>query len=289
MSHASRQADAAARTRSERLPRWAAATLTVLLHVVLVLLALLSRPVTVATQQGSTAGSNLDVTYIEPVATPLPSPPPPARPPAPATPPKASPSRLRTTLVTEADDPVPPDAPATPDSPAPSRRDAQVPPADPVEPAPRQAQAPPERPSPSARDPRLRGRPPGMRLEDLAPANAGPARSAAVHRGRGNAAGTDGASLELDGYQVYYELLSETRLRAWRDQGITELFLPLPGTRRLMVCPLEIALRRGSGACRAVEPDDPDLATIGDAREAILMQRVYRMGEVVWNGPGAYR
>ena len=128
-----------------------------------------------------------------------------------------------------------------------------------------------------------------MSVVDLPPANAGPARSAAVHRGRGNAAGSNGNSLELDGYQVYYDLLSETRLRAWRDRGITELFLPLPGTRRLMVCPLEIALRRGSGACRAVEPDDPGLATIADAREAILMERVYRMGEVVWDGPGAYR
>ena len=97
-----------------------------------------------------------------------------------------------------------------------------------------------------------------MRLEDLAPANRGPAQSAAVHRGQGNAAGTDGSSLELDGYQVYYELLSEARLRAWRDQGMTELFLPLPGTRRLMVCPLEIALRRGPApAARLIRTTGP--------------------------------
>lgn len=95
--------------------------------------------------------------------------------------------------------------------------------------------------------------------------------------------------MEVDGYQVYYELISETRLRAWRDQGMTELFLPLPGTRRYMVCPLEVALRRGSGACRMVEPDAPELEAIGDARQVINMQRVYKLGEVVWRGPGPYK
>ncbi len=276
MSHASRRADAAARDRTERLPRWTAAALTVLVHVALVLLALLTRPVPVTTQEGTAAGSSsLDVTYIEEVAPEVPSPPPPARP----VPPSQAPSRVRTTRVDDAEDPVPADAPATP-----------APPTVPAEETPRQAQAPATRPAPpTRRDPRLRGLPPGLRVEDLPSANAGPARSTPVQQGRGNAAGTDGASLELDGYRVYYELLSETRLRAWRDQGITELFLPLPGTRRLMVCPLEIALRRGSGACRAVAPDDPGLANIADAREGILMQRVYRRGEVVWNGPGAYR
>lgn len=95
--------------------------------------------------------------------------------------------------------------------------------------------------------------------------------------------------MEVGGYQVYYDLLDEARLRAWRDQGMTELFLPLPGTRRLMVCPLEVALRRESSACRLVEPDAPELKNIGDARDVITMQRVYRLGEVLWSGPGAYR
>jgi hypothetical protein len=70
---------------------------------------------------------------------------------------------------------------------------------------------------------------------------------------------------------------------------MTELFLPLPGTRRYMVCPLEIALRRDSGECRLVEPDAPELEAIGDARDVITMQRVYKLGEVLWSGPGAYR
>src|SRR3546814_13278926 len=81
----------------------------------------------------------------------------------------------------------------------------------------------------------------------------------------------------------------ETRLRAWRDQGMTELFLPLPGTRRLMVCPLEIPLHRDSGACRMVEPDDPELEAIGDARDVLTMPRVYSLGEVLRRGPGAQR
>jgi hypothetical protein len=56
-----------------------------------------------------------------------------------------------------------------------------------------------------------------------------------------------------------------------------------------MVCPLEIALNRDSGECRLVEPDAPEMAAIGDARDVVLMMRVYRLGEVVWRGPGPYR
>ena len=115
------------------------------------------------------------------------------------------------------------------------------------------------------------------------------ARSPAIHRGRSNDAATAQPSMEVGGYQVYYDLLSETRLRAWREQGMTELFMPLPGTRRYMVCPLETALKRESGPCRLLEPDSPELAKIGDAREAINMQRVYKQGEVVWSGPGPYK
>jgi hypothetical protein len=95
--------------------------------------------------------------------------------------------------------------------------------------------------------------------------------------------------MEVDGYQVYYDLVSEIRVRAWRDQGMTEVFLPLPGSRRLMVCPLEIVLNRDSGECRLVEPDAPELTAIGDARDVVHMMRVYRLGEVVWRGPGPYR
>ena len=82
---------------------------------------------------------------------------------------------------------------------------------------------------------------------------------------------------------------SERRLREWQAQGMTELFIPLPGTRNLMVCPLETALRRESGACRQLEPDSPELEAIGDAREVISVHQIYRQGEIVWRGPGAYR
>ena len=93
----------------------------------------------------------------------------------------------------------------------------------------------------------------------------------------------------VDGFHVYYDLADEDRLRAWRRQGMTELFLPMPGTLRLMVCPLEVALRRGSSECRMVEMDSPELRFIGDAREVINVQRVYHLGDEVWSGPGAYR
>jgi hypothetical protein len=43
------------------------------------------------------------------------------------------------------------------------------------------------------------------------------------------------------------------------------------------------------GPCRLLEPDDPELANIGDAREVINMQQVYRQGELVWRGPGPYK
>ncbi len=128
-----------------------------------------------------------------------------------------------------------------------------------------------------------------MLQENLAPVNAGLARRPTIERGRGNGASSADASMEVGGYQVYYDLLSETRLRAWRDQGMTELFIPLPGIRQYMVCPLETALRRESGPCRLLEPDSPELDAIGDAREAIIMQQVYRQGELVWRGPGPYR
>lgn len=304
MNTASRRTDAGAPDRRDRLQRWSAALFTVLLHGLLVLLALLSRPVTVTTQGASGGGSSLEVTYIEDVARPpLPSPRPPTRTTAADPPAKAPPAttRVRSTQVARADDPVLPVDDATTDSQATSRATQPTP--DPPEPTPsppdvpddaaeRETAAPiAETAPPIQRPTRMKGLPPGMRLEDLAPARAqrGRGPAVAVAQGRGSGAGTSGASMGVDGYQVYYELVYETRLRAWRDQGMTELFLPLPGTRRLMVCPLEIALRRGSGACRMVEPDAPELASIGDARDVVFMQRVYRLGEAVWTGPGPYR
>ena len=95
--------------------------------------------------------------------------------------------------------------------------------------------------------------------------------------------------MEVDGHQIYYDVRNEEWLLDWQAQGMTELYFPLPGRRDLMVCPLEIVVRRGSGGCRVVQPDDPDLPNIGDARKVVHVVRVYRRGELVWSGPGAYK
>ncbi|MFC3716241.1 type II toxin-antitoxin system RelE/ParE family toxin [Luteimonas soli] len=276
MSNASRGAAPTAPDRTERTHAWIAALASALWHALLLLLLVLSPPITVtAPEAGGAAGSRLQVTYIDdalrppsPAPVPNPRPEPPRERPAPARPA----SRVQATPVEQADDSPAlqvVDIPATPPEP-------ESPPSDVPEPA-------------AQRPAHVWGQPPGMLPEDLAPANAGLARSPGTNRGRRNDTAASGTSLEVGGYQVYYDLLDETRLRAWHDEGMTELFLPLPGTQRLMVCPLETALHRESGACRLVEPDDPELAAIGDARDVITMHRVYRLGEVLWSGPGAYR
>ena len=287
MSKASGRTETGARDRSERLQHGIAALLTALLHLLLLFLAMLSPPVTVTTPQGAAAGSALQVTYIDEIVRP----PPPTRAPSARAaalrkPSKAfaAASRLQSTPVTQADDPVPPDAADTSDSPTTSRA------AEPMQQPGAPTSVPPGVPDEARERPAHSwGQPPGMLPDGLAPANAGRASSLAIDRGRRNDASSAEPNMEVGGYQVYYDLVSETRLRAWRDQGMTELFLPLPGTRRLMVCPLEIALNRDSGACRLVEPDAPELDAIGDARDVIHMQRVYRLGKVVWRGPGPYR
>ena len=271
MSSASSTADPTAEARIERLQHWFAVLFSALLHLLLLLIALWSSPVTMTTPQGSAGGSRMAVEFMGATPPqPTQGPPTPAKP-ASETTKKAPPkSRVQSTPTPTADNPVPPE----------DQDDAEQ----------GQVQAPaatsPQLPQ---RRSRTWGQPPGMIQENLAPENAGLARSAATDRGRSNDASSATPSMEVDGYQVYYDLRSETRLRNWRDQGMTELFMPLPGTRRYMVCPLETALRRESGPCRLLEPDSPELAKIGDAREAINMQKVYRLGEEVWSGPGAYK
>ena len=49
------------------------------------------------------------------------------------------------------------------------------------------------------------------------------------------------------------------------------------------------SLRRGSGKCRLLEPTDPQMQEIGDARQVVVVMYVYRRGELVWRGPGPYR
>lgn len=271
MSRAPQPAHPCPAARIERRQHWIAAASSALLHLAFLLLAMLASKVVVTPPQGSDAdaGGRMAVDFIgvapPPASTPALTPPASQRPAA---------SPVQSTPVQVADDPVPPEAaddarPARPPAPA--------------------ATPPAAAPAPWRRS-HTWGRPPGMLQENLAPVNAGRARSAAIERGRGDqAVAAAEPSMEVGGYQVYYSLLSEARLRAWRDQGMTELFLPLPGTRQYMICPLETALRRESGPCRLLDPDSPELSDIGDAREAINMQQVYRQGELVWRGPGPYR
>ncbi|MEN5060739.1 type II toxin-antitoxin system RelE/ParE family toxin [Luteimonas sp. TWI1416] len=292
MSTAPRRAGARIEPRLERLQPWLAALGSLLVHVLAVLLLLASTPVPVTSPQGASSGSRMVVDFIgippPQTAEAPPSPPPPTRPPV-APPPAAS--RLQTTRVERAELVLPPerrapaDVPMDPPRPAPQPAPPQAVP--PPTPAPAQAQAA-SPPSPPRRD-HTWGQPPGMLPTETAPVNAGMTRSPTAGRTRGRDSDADHPSLEVGGYQVYYDLRSETRLQAWRDQGMTEVFLPLPGTRKLMACPLETALRRDSGPCRLLDPEDPAMAGIGDAREVINMQQVYRRGEPVWRGPGPYR
>jgi hypothetical protein len=291
MSNTLRRGQAGTRSGIEGLHPWIAAVLCALLHLLVLLLLLLSPPVTLSTPQGSAPGSRVvEVNYIDDPRGALqvtdvpPSPPEPA----PAEPPKPAASRLQATPVERAQDPLPPEATDTPDarSPSPRRRAS---PKLPVPSRPEQAR-PPSPPQASARPGHVWGQPPGMLQENLAPVHAGPARSPAVEQGRRyDTSASAEPRLEVGGYRVLYEPRGEPRLRAWRDQGMTEVFVPLPGVRQLMVCPLETVIRHESGPCRLVEPDDPALSLIGDAREVITMHQVYRRGELVWRGPGPYR
>ena len=262
-------------SHGDRLQPWVAGAATVLLHALLVLLALMAEPVTMANPDGGAGGGRIDVTFIdEPTAIPSPPPPRALRPQRPAEPPRPDPaerpdpSRLQVTEVVRAAEPPPPEDPP--------QQPAAAPP-------------PPSRHPGRHPSQRAWGQPPGTMREQHAPVNAGSTPTPVVAQGRGRQVATAEPNMQAGGFQVIYDLVSETRLRGWRDAGMTEVFLPLPGVRQLMVCPLETALRRESGPCRLVEPDDPELARIGDAREVIAMNQVYRRGELVWRGPGPYR
>lgn len=257
--------------RIERLQPWLAGLGSALVHLLWLLALLLAPPITMTPPQGAPAGGRQYVTQVDFIGeTATPAPPEPV-PPVPAIareprertprPTPAPPSRVRATDVERADEAVAAIA---------------------------QPQAPPPPPPTRRRSPRW-GQPPGMLRQDHAPVNAGPAPTPAIAQGAGTVANSAERSLQVGGYQVYYDLRSERRLRAWAEQGITELFLPLPGSRQLMICPLEVALRRDSGNCRMLEPDSPELMDIGDARQVIDMMQVYRRGEPVWRGPGPYR
>lgn len=265
--------------RTERAQRWAAALLTVLLHVLLVLFLMSPpTPITMTTPQGQAGGSVMEVTLIdESLSQPPPAPEPMHRKAVYHKKPKTSRAiaHIPSTPVVQSAIPMPPKVADTSNTPT-------VPPA--AEPE------PPDAPRDTAQRPSNEWRPPPVvRLDDNARANAALAAKLGRNRGRSNNAAPVGTNMGVDGFHVYYDLIDENRLLAWRKQGITELFLPLPGTWRLMVCPLEVALRRGSGECRMVEMDSPELKSIGDALEVIDIQQVYHLGDKVWSGPGEYR
>lgn len=269
MSSTSPQAVKAAPDRTERLQRWTAALATVLVHMLLVLLVMPPPPPPMTTPQGGAGGGAMKVTLIDETLSPPPPEPEPIRKPISHKKPKAPRAIKRPPATPVAQGTVPMPAEAADTSP--------------LEPAPPDSsRSSVDRPAHDS------GQPPGMRPEDAARVAA---LAAMLGSGRGysNRGPSVGPNMEVDGFHVYYDLVDETRLRAWRDQGMTELFLPMPGTRRLMVCPLKVALRRGSGPCRMVEMDSPELKSIGDAREVINVERVYQWGEMVWSGPGRYR
>lgn len=288
MSDASSRAATWAEPKTERLQSWIAALFSALLHLLMLLILLYASKPIVTTSQSAAGGSRVKVDFIgEPrqseQPTQAPQNPPPRRA---AVPPAAS--RVQSTLVEHTDNPVPPDTPKLSD-PVPRPSEPQPLPQD--DPAQSQAQKPATSPPPSARrrPETWTGRPPGLLEEDAAPENAGLADSPAINNGRGRDVTAAGPSMELGGYLVYYDVLSETKLQAWADQGMKELFIPLPGTRYYMVCPLEIALKRSSGKCRALDPDSPDMQAVGDARKVVIMLQVYKQGELVWRGPGPYK
>lgn len=274
MSKPLRRPPVGARHRDERPLAWSSAGLSGLLHGALLLLALLAEPVTVSSPQGTAAGGRVEVVMIGET-------------------PEASPALNVRPAPTRA--PREPERPL-PDPSPPSPRSLQVQPTpvaradEPLEQREsRPAAASPPPAQPTGRRAHVWGQPPGMLPQDHAPVNAGAAPSPAMDSGRRYDASSSEPNLEVGGFQILYDVSAESRLRSWRDQGMTEVFFPLPGTREYMVCPLETALRRESGPCRLVDPDDPQMAAIGDAREAIRVQRVYRRGELVWRGPRAYR
>lgn len=253
--------------RTERVHRWMAALVTALLHGLLLLLMLSEPPITVTPPAGGSGGSRIDVTLLDDSTSPPPAEPePPAHKPVPHKKPKAPHAIKRplSTPVVQATEPLPPEAPDT-------------------------STEPPDTPRRAAEVDFPARTPPGVRPDDAARASAALAAKLGSNGGQSDNPAPSGPNMGVDGFHVYYDLFNETRLREWRDKGMTELFLPMPGTRRLMVCPLEVALRRGYGECRMVEFDSPELKRIGDAREVINIQRVYQLGNMVWSGPGPYR
>ncbi|MBD4872550.1 type II toxin-antitoxin system RelE/ParE family toxin [Xanthomonas citri pv. citri] len=269
----------------ERIEPWIAALISALLHVLMLLILLSASTPTMTPPQGSASGGRIKVDFVgdtsqpdEPVPSPTPVPPTPT----PVQPPPAA-SPVQSTPVQQAKHPVPPQGDTAQGSLAERRQPRR-----------QQRPTPPQPPAPPAASAQRRpdtwtGRPPGMLDEPADGAEDGMANTPTISQGRRNDRNNAQPSLDIGGFQVYYDVRSETQLRAWKEQGMQEIAIILPGTQQRMICPLDVALKRGSSKCRLLPPDSPELKTIGDAREVINMMEVYRQGEPVWRGPGPYR
>lgn len=269
------------RDRTDRVHRGMAALVSVLLHALLLVVMMRDPPITMATPQAEAGSSGMSVTLLDQTLPPSPAEPVPVHK-------RARPDKPKVPRAIKRPPPIPVEQATVPMTAevADTADTSDVPP----DTAPEPTEAPRDT-AKVARPPHVWGQPPGAAAPDEnAIASAALAAKLGSNRGRSDTAPPPVApDMAVDGFQVFYELANETRLRAWRAQGMTELFLPMPGSLRLMVCPLEVALRRGSSACRMVEPDSPQLKVIGDAREVINIQRVYQLGDLVWSGPGPYR
>lgn len=271
MSDPSSHPHRGAEPRAERLRPWLSALLSALLHVLLLLILLYAATPVVTPPQGAASGGRVKVDFVGE--------------PAPATEPEPSPPSPD---VKQARKPVPDPKPR-------DRQDLGKPVLEAKyilpepEPEPAQSSAASSPPSAAQRRPQQwTGRPPGLIEEDIAEDD-GRSHGPANRQGHQDDMEAGEPSMEVGGYQIVYDLLGEERLRGWIEQGMKEVSIPLPGTRQRMVCPADVALKRGSSKCRLLDPGDPEMQAIGDARQVITVMYVYRRGELVWRGPGAYR
>lgn len=283
MSDPPKHPDARAQPLEERLRPWIAAVVSALLHLLMLFALLYAAKPVVTTPQGATSSGRTAVEFVGDSAPPDPTTPAPPRP-KPAKAPKAK-SKAVTRKPVDRRKPVreaklielPSEAKGSP-------RDSQDPPED------SRAQAPASSPPiPAPRRPGTWGRPPGYIPEDTPAQDDGRSRGLASQGGNQRNPAAGGPSMEVGGYQIVYDLLAKEKLRGWIERGMKEVYIPLPGTRYLMVCPAEVALRRGSSKCRLLEPGSPELPAIGDARQIITVMYVYHRGELLWRGPGPYR
>ena len=273
----------------ERRDRWIAVLVTAILHLLMLLLLLYSNPPVVSSPQGSSGGGRTKVDFVgeAPPSTEQSKVPPKDKPN------KTTRSQPKPTTQRRSEERKPVaearyiEPPSEPEQEETKTQELAQTPAAPAAAA-----------SPSETVPRRpqtwTGRPPGSLDRTTAPDDHGRSSGQGNDSGRRIDRSAGEPAMEVGGYQIIYDLLSEEKLRTWMAgakevNGKKELSIPLPGTTYLMVCPAEVALRRGSSQCRMLQAGSPELQDIGDAREFVIVMYVYRYGELLWRGPGPYR